>query len=321
MSFFVAPTRPRNEETDAFFPADDDALILVALKIPLKKRAAFAMICRRTRRIMRRALGEEPNLVDEQVEAFFDVMRGENVLITGGAGVGKSHLLKAIIKYLPQKGLAVTASTGCAAAVIGAATFHSTASRAHDKGCPWHNATCELAAENGELQCLKYAHVMGCPWVEVTCGTAAANGHLACLKYAHEHGCPWDERTCAGAAENGHLECLQYAHDKGCPWDESTCKVAADKGHLACLKYAHEHGCQWDGDTREGAAENGHGTSRHARLPLTKATSQASNMPTNTAVHGTEILELYAPQCLAVFYPVRRSEVDRGAALYIWHYR
>ena len=205
MSFFVAPTRPRNEETDAFFPADDDALILVALKIPLKKRAAFAMICRRTRRIMRRALGEEPNLVDEQVEAFFDVMRGENVLITGGAGVGKSHLLKAIIKYLPQKGLAVTASTGCAAAVIGAATFHSTASRAHDKGCPWHNATCELAAENGELQCLKYAHVMGCPWVEVTCGTAAANGHLACLKYAHEHGCPWDGDTCEAAAEKGHL--------------------------------------------------------------------------------------------------------------------
>ena len=26
---------------------------------------------------------------------------------------------------------------------------------------------------------------------------AAENGQLECLKYAHEHGCPWDEQTCA----------------------------------------------------------------------------------------------------------------------------
>lgn len=127
-SFPVAPTQPGTEENDAFAPADDDALVLVALKIPLKKRGFFSTVCRRTRRIVRQALGEELNLVDEQVEAFLDVMRGENVLITGGAGVGKSHLLKAIVKYLPSKGLAVTASTGSAAAVIGAATFHSTLS-------------------------------------------------------------------------------------------------------------------------------------------------------------------------------------------------
>ena len=25
------------------------------------------------------------------------------------------------------------------------------------------------------------------------CEEAAENGHLECLKYAHEHGCPWDE--------------------------------------------------------------------------------------------------------------------------------
>ena len=55
--------------------------------------------------------------------------------------------------------------------------------------------------------------------------TAAENGHLECLKYAHEHGCPWDEETCAVAAENGQLECLKYAHEHGCPWDEETCSV------------------------------------------------------------------------------------------------
>ena len=41
---------------------------------------------------------------------------------------------------------------------------------------------------------------------------AAQNGHLECLKYAHENGCPWDEEeTCRYAAFNGHLECLKSA--------------------------------------------------------------------------------------------------------------
>jgi hypothetical protein len=50
-----------------------------------------------------------------------------------------------------------------------------------------------------------------------TCSCAAENGHLECLKYAHEHGCPWNENTCLNAAENGHLECLKYAREHGCP--------------------------------------------------------------------------------------------------------
>ena len=74
-----------------------------------------------------------------------------------------------------------------------------------------------FAAENGHLECLKYAHERGCPWDELTCAYAAKLGNLECLKYAHEHGCPWDARTCGTAAENGHLECLKYAQDHGAP--------------------------------------------------------------------------------------------------------
>ena len=81
-----------------------------------------------------------------------------------------------------------------------------------------------------------------------TCANAAENGHLECLKYAHEHGCPWNEETCSFAAMHGHLECLKYARERGCPWDVWTCRDAAWKGHLECLKYAREHRCPWDKD-------------------------------------------------------------------------
>ena len=64
------------------------------------------------------------------------------------------------------------------------------------------------------------AHENECPWGEKTCTWAAENGRLECLKYAHENGCRWDKETCSWAAENGHLECLKYARKNGCPGSE-----------------------------------------------------------------------------------------------------
>ena len=48
---------------------------------------------------------------------------------------------------------------------------------------------------------------------------AAENGHLDCLKYAHENGCEWNVWTTLKAAYNGHLDCLRYAIENGCPYD------------------------------------------------------------------------------------------------------
>ena len=68
---------------------------------------------------------------------------------------------------------------------------------------------------------------------------AAENGHLDCLKYAHEHGCPWNENTCMWAARNGHLDCLKYAHVNGCSWNIIVLKSKYD----CILTYAVEYNC------------------------------------------------------------------------------
>jgi hypothetical protein len=111
--------------------------------------------------------------------------------------------------------------------------------------------SCNIAAANGHLDCLKYAHEKEHPWGEATCNLAALYGHLECLKYAHENGCHWWLITCRAAAANGHLDCLKYAHENDCPWDESTYYFAARRGHLDCLKYAHENKCPWKIWTRD----------------------------------------------------------------------
>ena len=71
---------------------------------------------------------EEHPLTDGQQEVLEAVMRGQNVFFTGGAGTGKSHLLKTIIKKLretkPASTVHVTGTTGIAAVAIGGGTVH-----------------------------------------------------------------------------------------------------------------------------------------------------------------------------------------------------
>ena len=75
---------------------------------------------------------------------------------------------------------------------------------------------------------------------------AADNGQLNCLKYAHKSDCPLNKSTCYIAAENGHLNCLKYAHENGCPWDESICDISCEDGHHKILKYSVENGCKYN---------------------------------------------------------------------------
>ena len=78
------------------------------------------------------------------------------------------------------------------------------------------------------------------------CEIAAEYGHLEVLKWARQNGCPWDEMTCSFAADGGYLEVLKWARENGCPWDEMTREYAERsraKGRQEVLKWANENGC------------------------------------------------------------------------------
>jgi hypothetical protein len=111
-----------------------------------------------------------------------------------------------------------------------------------ENGCAWDPTTTQYAAEEGHLECLKYAHKNLCAWGSVT-NHAAKKGQLLCMEYSHfQIGCHWNITTSANAALGGHLDCLRYLHEHGCEWSSFTCEAAAQYGHIECLKYAHQNG-------------------------------------------------------------------------------
>ena len=66
----------------------------------------------------------DPSLSHEQHTIIECIRKGDSVFFTGGAGTGKSFLLKKISSLLPTNSTAVTASTGIAACNIGGTTLH-----------------------------------------------------------------------------------------------------------------------------------------------------------------------------------------------------
>ena len=111
-----------------------------------------------------------------------------------------------------------------------------------EKKCEWDKWTINRAAEQGNLEMVKYCVAKKCPINEWVCAWAAFNGHLECLKYLHEEvKAPWEWCTAAWAAENGHLHILEYLVEREFnKYNEYACKWAAMFGRLDCLKYLHE---------------------------------------------------------------------------------
>ena len=76
----------------------------------------------------------------------------------------------------------------------------------------WHPDLILDSVKYGKsLKCLKYLREqIGCPWDPLITLAAANNGLLECLKYAHENGYEWHTWTTSIAALSGNLECLLY---------------------------------------------------------------------------------------------------------------
>ena len=88
---------------------------------------------------------------------------------------------------------------------------------------------CYEVAETNKLELLKWAREeKKCEWDEGTINAAADQGNLEMVKYCVANECPIDEEACAYAAENGHLEVLKYLREEvKAPWYSNTATWAA----------------------------------------------------------------------------------------------
>jgi hypothetical protein len=130
-----------------------------------------------------------------------------------------------------------------------------------EKQCEWNSRTIDMAANQGNLETVKYCVANECPIGAFACANAAENGHLACLKYLHEEvKAPWGWTTANCAAGNGHLHILEYLVER--KYDQYSgfeCQFAAEKGHLDCLKYLHETAkAPWNSQAVRDAHKNKH---------------------------------------------------------------
>ena len=104
------------------------------------------------------------------------------------------------------------------------------------------------AANNNDLEYMKYLHLIKVNWDICTSFCAASTGALDCLKYAHENGCPWDVRTMVYAVLNSNYDCIKYAHEEGCPWNS---EIYIDINDIKCLKYLIDNKCPMNKNTYE----------------------------------------------------------------------
>ena len=89
------------------------------------------------------------DLSPEQSEALELLRSGENVFLTGGAGSGKSFLIRHFMRELDRDEMPILASTGAAAVLLGGRTFHSFFGLGIMDGGP--NATLARASSDKKL--------------------------------------------------------------------------------------------------------------------------------------------------------------------------
>ena len=126
-----------------------------------------------------------------------------------------------------------------------------------------------VAATHGHLATLEWMHQNitahhNCVWSPDTCDAAAANGHLYCLRFAFDRHFPFSTHGLNRAAQNGHYLCVEFMLTQNLAdwrWDRSrchTCDFAAAGGHIRVLKLLREYALPWCSDTTTMCAKHGH---------------------------------------------------------------
>jgi hypothetical protein len=109
--------------------------------------------------------------------------------------------------------------------------------------------TCITAAKYNQLATLQFLHAEGCVLDADLVSSAAANGSIDVLLWLGKQGVPMIAEACEYAARGDCLNHLQLLHADGWPWTERVCSVAASRDHFDLLRWAHEHGCPWYAET------------------------------------------------------------------------
>jgi len=86
----------------------------------------------------------------------------------------------------------------------------------------------EKVAYTNKLELLKWIREeKECEWDEWTIRAAAEQGNLEMVKYCVANECPLNLWACQFAARIGHLECLKYLREEAkAPWDSSVLHFA-----------------------------------------------------------------------------------------------
>jgi ATP-dependent exoDNAse (exonuclease V) alpha subunit len=128
-------------------------------------------------------------LSEEQKVALEILQSGENVFVTGGAGSGKSYLIRHFMRELSAKEFPILASTGAAAVLLGGRTFHSFFGLGIMEGGP--EATLQRALNDARIT-RRLKEVEGIIIDEISMIPAAALSIAEELaRHARESSLPW----------------------------------------------------------------------------------------------------------------------------------
>ncbi len=121
-------------------------------------------------------------------------------------------------------------------AFLFASFFLSLSQWLRKKNFKWNTRTCDYAAQNGDMEMLKYCRSNKCPWSVGTANNALrfhiSKGNTDMFMWLLSKNCPINTETSAIAAAAGDVDILKILLENDCPMDRRACFAAAKGGHL-----------------------------------------------------------------------------------------